>query len=277
MPSDGQASLMKRKILIAVVGFLAIIIFWALVHVANIFPWFDGLIMKGMLPFSSVFYKIEQRTTQTFGRIRELRACIGDRETVIAENRSLKSEVAKLSDLASENTLLRKQLSFTEKQSYFYIVGRVMTKVREGDHTWLIVNQGEQSGVRVGLPVASPEGALVGKIIKVMPEYSFLQLITDDQSVIGGVLAEQPLTKGLIKGEHNLSVKMDTIPIGQEIKENDTVITSGIEEIDIPRGLVVGTIEKITGKPGDIFQNAYLNPAADLFNLRLVTIIKIAS
>lgn len=97
-------------------------------------------------------------------------------------------------------------------------------------------------------------------------------LVTDSQSRLAAVVQNTDLAPGLVEGQMGLSLKMDLVPREKSIKLGDVVITSGLEA-DIPQGLVIGSIEKITTEPQDLFQKAILKPLVALDNLNLVTVL----
>lgn len=78
---------------------------------------------------------------------------------------------------------------------------------------------------------------------------------------------------GLVEGEYGLGIKMKLIPHFELIKENDLVVTSGLEE-GIPRGLIVGQIKLIKNEPEELFQEASIESAVDFGKITLVNIIK---
>jgi len=66
---------------------------------------------------------------------------------------------------------------------------------------------------------------------------------------------------------------MDLIPQASEVKEGQTVITSGLGGI-YPRGLLIGYVQKTEITVDQLFQKASLNLPIDFKNLRMVWIIK---
>ena len=65
---------------------------------------------------------------------------------------------------------------------------------------------------------------------------------------------------------------MDFIPKDIVVNKDDLVITSGLEPL-VPRGLVIGKVDKIINPSGELFQSAYLRPLYSVSDLQIVTIL----
>ncbi len=247
---------------------------FAVAHWTPLLPWIDRAVVAAMGPVVrplGEFARALGRYGSSLGRQSQL---LAERDARATEVAKLNAAVSGLQIVARENALLRAQLKFTEDTNYPTVVARPIARVRDGDHTVIMVNQGAKSGVGMGMPVLSPEGALIGKVIKVNPGTSFVQLVTDPASVFAAVVARNDQAKGLMRGENNLSVLMDMIPIDQVIAVGDIVVTAGIEP-EIPRGILIGTVNGINETPGGILKSAQVTPAADLNNVHLLTIVKV--
>lgn len=265
---------MRRILFIIIASVFGIIIAVSIVHYTPLLSGIDRAVMFVARPVVSPLYRFEESIAGFFGSFGKQGQLVAERSTLAARVAELEAAVARLEHVESENALLRTQLSFAEDTKYPFVVARPVTRVREGDRIYVIVNQGEKSGIKVGMPALSPEGALVGKVVKVTASNSFLQLLTDTSSVFGGIIARNDAAKGLVKGDHNLSIKMDMIPIDQNVVVGDLVITAGIE-VEVPRGILIGTVNAVNETPGAILKSAYITPTADFNNLHLLTILKI--
>ncbi|MBU0619941.1 rod shape-determining protein MreC, partial [Patescibacteria group bacterium] len=83
----------------------------------------------------------------------------------------------------------------------------------------------------------------------------------------------EDVTMGIIEGEFGLTIKMDFIPQNKRINNEDIVITSGLEK-NIPKGLVIGKITRINKNNNEVWQNAIIEPLADLDNLIIVSVLQ---
>lgn len=265
---------MRRIIFITIASIVGLVLAITVVHYTPFLRTIDRGVLFIARPIVTPLFRFEESIAGFFGSFQDRGRLIAERDSLKNRIAELQAMVARLEVVHSENELLRKQLSFAEDTKYPFIVARPITRVREGDRLFVIVNQGEHAGVKIGMPVLSPEGALVGKVVKVTTSNSFLQLLTDTASVFGGVIARNDAAKGLVRGDHNLSVKMDMIPIDQNVVVGDLVVTAGID-VAVPRGILIGTVNAVNETPGAILKSAHITPAADLNNLHLLTILKI--
>jgi len=83
---------------------------------------------------------------------------------------------------------------------------------------------------------------------------------------------EKKRVEGLVSGKHGLVMFFDYILKNQKISVGDLVVTSGLEK-NIPFGLLIGRVEKITTQSDDLFQKAILSPLISFDNLRILTVL----
>lgn len=233
------------------------------------------------------------------------------KKDLIEENKELQTRLAKLYKENAELKLkekdyqiLKTQIEFLDKKDYQYVLAQVIGKAPLGQI--LILNKGHRDGLKENLPVVVGKGFLIGKLIKVNENTSQVLLLLDHQSRVAALvqspigseaetpglpdatkvdthqLVPTPLPKsetsipgsamGVVRGEYNLSLIMDLVPLDKKIGLNDPVITSGLES-DVPAGLLIGYIDRVEANPGQLFQKATVKPLIDFEGLRIVTIV----
>lgn len=207
--------------------------------------------------------------TETFSSREELKqAYIDTKEKLINE----KVERSKLELALKENKKLKKQLNFFNKRDFSYLSSNVIGKNIEQIGNTLIVNSGKKDGVKIGQPVISQAGVLVGKVAKVNESTATVRLLHDSQSKIAATILNKNKSIGLVEGGFGVSIKMNYIPQNEKIDVGDKVITSGLSE-KVPRGLYIGTVEAVEKEPYQPFQRSVINPSIDLHKVSLVSII----
>jgi rod shape-determining protein MreC len=174
--------------------------------------------------------------------------------------------------LREENEELRKQLSFFSKNKFVHVGAEVIGRTVDPLSTVVVMNRGLQDGVYISNPVVVGEGVLVGTVIEVFETTSFVRLISDTQSRIGATLLNKEKTIGLVEGGYDIGVQMNFIPQNEVVSPGDTVVTSGLSD-NMPPGLLIGSVEYVEKQPLEPFQQAILNPLADLSYLTLVSVI----
>lgn len=189
--------------------------------------------------------------------------------TICATDESLKARVGILTD---ENKLLRQQLNFKQKTTLQTIGAEVMGQsVDINEHT-LLINRGENDGIKIYQPVITDNGYLVGKISKTGKIMSSVLLINDNNSKIAVETLNKDKSIGVIEGGYGLSIKMSLIPRNETVLVGDQVITSGIEA-NMPRGILIGKIAGIENEAYQPFQQAVVIPYVNLTKIHFLNVI----
>lgn len=235
----------------------------------------------------SPFEKVLSTTIEPFlARSRSLSLNVGneyaffkDRSAFFDATRScfervqnLTVDQAHLEQLEEENSNLKEQLGFKQTQSSTFRLAQVITEDNAHVEKVIIVNQGAQEGVKVGLPVIAGKGVLVGKVIRVDEHTSQVRLVSDSLSRVEAALLNHDQTIGVVEGGFGISLQMKFVPRSEIIRVNEHIITSGREPL-VPRGLVLGTVTTVENEAYQGFQRVTLTPSADLSKLSFVSII----
>ncbi len=177
-----------------------------------------------------------------------------------------------LKRLRQENKELKNQLNFIQNKNYHSLGAKVIGRNLNPISTTLIIDVGEQDGVKVGLPVIVGKGVLVGKITKIYPHSSVVRLLNDNSSSVGATIINRDKSLGLVEGGFQLSLHLNYIPQNEIINKGDMVISSGLEE-NMPAGLLIGVVSIIEKSPQESFQHAVLEPLIDLQKITLVSVL----
>jgi rod shape-determining protein MreC len=198
---------------------------------------------------------------------------------LVRENAMLNQEVdqlafenARLKSAQDENSALRRALNFKQQAQFSLLPVEVINSDPTGFTQTIVIDKGSDLNIRLGQSIIAQPGLLVGKVTKVYPGSAEVTLITDPSIVINGEVVESG-AKGLIKGEHGLGLSLDLVTQNELIKTGDEVITSGLSN-DFPRGLLIGSISAIRSSTTDLFQKAFVSPAADLRNAKFLFAIQ---
>jgi len=171
-----------------------------------------------------------------------------------------------------ENEELRKQLDFFSKNDYKHVGAEVIGRTVDPLSTVITINRGKRDGIMPSNPVIVGNGVLVGSVIETFDSVSYVRLLTDNQSKVGATLLNESRTIGLVEGGYDIGVQMDFIPQNEVVSPGDIVVTSGLTE-NMPRGLMIGKVEFVEKQPLEPFQQAVLNPIADLSYITTVSVL----
>jgi len=261
----------KYKILIIVIGLLVILssnFFRS--GIKNIFYFISS-------PFQKVIWKTGKGFSDFGNTIIEIKNLKKENEEIKLRNQRLLAENSSLKELKEENEDLRKALEISLEKDFELALAEIIGKDISQD--FILINKGTEDGIQKGLPVITEQKVLFGKIDESYKNFSKVMLISNKNSVLDVKVQNSDENNdqkvyGTVKGKGNLSVFLDLIPSGVEIREGDILITSALEG-NFPKGLLVGEIRE--KKKNDIkpFQTAEVEP---FFNItqteRLFIILK---
>lgn len=108
-------------------------------------------------------------------------------------------------------------------------------------------------------PVVVPAG-IVGRVIRAAGPWARVQLVTDREAWVGARII-RTRRQGLVSGGARGGLELVEIPLQEDVRAGDVVVTSGTDGI-YPRGLPIGTVRRV--EPGDeLFHRIELTPAVD--------------
>ena len=164
----------------------------------------------------------------------ENKECQNNVDKLIAEN-------ARLRGVEDENKTLSGYLNFFRKNKYNYLMANVVSRSVVGgiqNSQSLIIDRGLKDGLKNGLVVVDLNGIVVGKISKIKEEVAEVELTTNPNCRLAAAISGDNKTSGVAHGDLGLTIKLDFVPQGREMKDGGLVVTSGLED-GIPWGLVL--------------------------------------
>lgn len=222
-------------------------------------------------PASLFFSQFSSNASSFFSSIFKLINLQKENAQLREEVNKLKTELAQLAEVKKENENLKKLLGFVSANNYNYEAAEVIAYDPSNIRGMITLNKGKKQGVLPGMAVIS-EGFLIGRIYDASDNTSKVMLITDPESVIP-VTLKSGSANGIVRGAIGLGLLLEKVPQDEKVSVGDTVISSGLGG-DLPRGLILGQIEKVNKQDNSLFVSASLRPAANFNNLFRVLIIK---
>ena len=182
--------------------------------------------------------------------------------------------------LKQENKQLKQQLSLNKSlTSYTDISTYVISRSPSTWQNQIVISKGSNAGITKGSAVVADKG-LIGRCMEVNKNNSKDELVTTqddaaDRFAVQLIDNNGQAVNGLITGydtDTNLLV-MGQITSKENVKKGTQVITSGLGGTT-PKGLFVGTVEKVVNQQAGLPTKIYIKPAADMTNLNVVTVAK---
>lgn len=193
------------------------------------------------------------------------------------ENRQLRRDIEllkgqnnQLRDSVAATQRYETLLNFKQQSSSRTVAAQVIGRDATNWYRGVILNKGENDGVRVEMGVVTPAG-VVGRIVKTNSTSSVVLLVTDPNNAIAG-LVQRTRDEGIVEGTSHGRARLKYIPLLSRVQPGDRVVTSGLTGA-FPRGLAIGGLTQVEKSEGDLFQSAEIEPEVDLSKLDEVLVI----
>lgn len=245
--------------------------FLAIIFLTHIFGLLKPIESKIRLALSPLLTKIYQSSNpelfknskqEIYGQYQQCLSAQNESEYFRAQTEMLKTE----------NENLRVALEFKKRAPYNLVNAQVVGRSIDLSEQTLLINVGQNSGLSINQPVIIGAGQLIGKIIDLDANSAWIRLLSDSRSKVAALVLSEEKSGGVVEGGFGLSVKMDFIPRNEIVKIGDNVITSGLE-INLPKGLLIGTVAALENEAYKPFQQAIITPAASLEKIDIVSVI----
>ena len=205
------------------------------------------------------------------GAPRVLFGAIGDffvtQSSLRAENTRLSTQglqdaaaLKRFAALSAENTHLRDLLAARQRYGESTVFAEVLYSARDPFSRKVIIDKGQQSGIKAGQPVIDQIG-IVGQVTRVYPWLAEITLITDKEQAV----PVQNLRNGLravIGGTaNNGQLELKFIPLNADFQNGDQLVTSGIDGV-YPPGLPVAEVSNVERNAAFLFARITCKPSA---------------
>jgi rod shape-determining protein MreC len=200
----------------------------------------------------------------------ELQRQVDDLKTAQQENQELSRRIESLEQLLG----LQSVTSHT-------IAARVIGSGVSNFEWSITIDRGSENGIQVDMPVvtgASDGPRLVGRVIRVTPISSVVQLIIDRDFAVAGKLSTSQ-EAGLVMGRGENDLRMGHLRPGIQVSETEpeSVFTLGYEVNGqrglYPPGVLIGTVSRAFSEPDSVESSVTIRPAVDFSTLQYVLVI----
>jgi rod shape-determining protein MreC len=190
-------------------------------------------------------------------------------EQALAE---MQPELVELREIRNDYERLRGLLDYTTARAdqEFVTADVIDVDTSGGLVRTITINRGARDGLTAGMPVVNEQG-LIGRIIQVTATAARVLLITDQSSAVNARLQETRVL-GSVVGQPGGGLRMELIPIGQEVQEGDIVITSGLGG-NFPPDIVLGQVTSVRSFEFELYQTAEVRSLVNFDTLEFVLVI----
>lgn len=198
-----------------------------------------------------------------------------ENEELKAHNLELEKKMKDISEYKSENERLEKLLNIKEDLTdYTSAAAKIVAYNPDNWFSYLTINKGEKSGIKVSDPVITSEG-LIGQVSEVGTNWAKVSTIINSESSVGVRIIRNGEI-GIVEGDTKLSksnkCKLEYLSANASVIAGDILETSGLGGI-YPPGLMVGKITDISKDNMGRLDCAIIEPFIDFDNLREVLVL----
>ncbi len=215
------------------------------------------------------------KTIQNFGdffrTFSSIKALTDENKRLKEENLTLVASNAGLLELQRQNEILKNELGFIQNnKDKKLIAAQIVARPPAGYLHYITLDKGKEDGVEEG-DLVIYANYLVGRVDKVLDNFSQVLLITNSNSLIPVVLQESRAT-GILHGSLSGMV-VEEIPLDAKVVNGENVLTRALES-NVTEGILVGKVSGLVSKQSEIFQKTTIESPVDFNKLEFVFIIK---
>lgn len=159
-------------------------------------------------------------------------------------------------------------------RQYEYIPAQVTASTTNKSRNFITINKGYADEVSADMAVMTPEGCAVGVVVECSENVAIARTLLNSDLRIGGMLEGDESHGSIVWGGTDAQV-VDFVEVSKyaKVAEGDTVNVAGFSHY-FPRGVRVGTIEKVELAENGTSYNCKVRLSADMGRLRNVVLVR---
>lgn len=182
-------------------------------------------------------------------------------DATLSKLRDANAELTELVTSAEEYRLEAERLQglLNLKNSYGItgVSAHVIGRSTDAWNQTVTIDVGTSSGVETGLTVMGPSG-VIGQVVSASAGSSVVRLLSDPQSG-AAALVQSSRAEGIVRGSLNGLLYLENVDADVVLNVGDVVLTSGLGG-SYTKGLLIGTIVRVDGNPGDVSRRIIVSP-----------------
>ena len=233
-------------------------------------PWWQAVVLEVTAP-------VERIVSAPVDGIREFFDSYVDLIGAKAENRRLRRRIA---EIESENLQFREALvasghlarvaSMRDEIEIPLLPAEVVGLDVAPWFRSVLVDRGEEHGVKPGFPVVTHEG-VVGTVTATSSHAAKTMLVLDRQSSIDAVV-QRSRARGVVRGVGKDRLEFEFVVRDSDVTTGDEIVTSGLGGV-YPKGLRIGRVTELREAGGRLTTTGIVEPAVDLGQIEQVFVM----
>lgn len=235
-------------------------------------------VMTALTPIASGITKVSSSVKNFFASYTDVRNAREENIDLKARNEQLVEELNAARERVAQLDLLSKEKTLPPLLQYRQIAANVVARDTTVWFRRLTIDRGMLDGVKRDMPVMSA-GGVVGRVISLGPNFAVVQVITDKHAGLGAMLQGSRAMgeiRGEVRGSDSNRCELRNISSSEAVEEGEAVVTTGLDRI-YPKGLLVGTVERIEIDPNAPWHRIVVKPAAPVDRVEHVVVLLIDS
>lgn len=230
----------------------------------------ERLIIETTAPFQKLITKTIDGTESIWKKYFALVNVEKENLLLGKEIAALRMENDRYQELLASYERLQKLLQFKKTTNWPVLPAQVIGRDPTGWFKSVIIDKGENSGLKVNMPVVDVRG-VVGRLVSVSSNYAKVLLIIDQNSAVDSIIQGSRET-GIVKGVSSKICKLAYVVKTVDVRVGDMVVTSGLGRV-YPKGLPVGKIVEVVEEPGALFKDIKVKPMVDFSKLEELLVV----
>lgn len=164
--------------------------------------------------------------------------------------------------------------TLTKYRRYVYRPAKVIYNSTISDANYLQLNRGSNHGIRDNMAVINSEGAAVGVVVNVSPNFSQVMSLLHVKSRATAALKKTG-DYGTLEWDADdpRYLNLKGIPRNVKVASGDTVLTS-VYSFNFPPGFMVGTVAEVAADPASGFQLVKVKAAVNFTSIQHVFVVE---
>lgn len=235
----------------------------------------EGIVGDGLNPIQRVIYNASKVVSDTWNAIVNYSSLISEIEDLNNENGQLKAKINSYKQLVDENFKLREILNFKDRlRDYEFIGGNIIGKNSSYLNNY-VIDLGKKDGIQNGMVVIA-NGGLFGMVTSVSDNWSLVSPLTSGNVAASGFVQRTNGNQGIVRGYKNDGgkhiLKMEYLPIEEDVSVGDFIVTSGLGGI-YPANILIGEVISVENDQRNLSKSVFIKPHVNFDYVRELFVI----
>lgn len=270
---------MKKSLFLAGPGTNLKFIFFSLLSITLMLlnqhmPWMESVrstLSTVVYPLQVIVDSPVRGTSWAAESVKTRRQLLSDNQNLYEQNRRLNTLILQQQSLEAENQRLRELLNSSRRLPQGFVAARLLAVDMNPFRQEVIIDKGKQDGITQGMAFVDANGVM-GQVIRVHRNHAEGMLVSDPAHAVPVQVLRNGLRSIATGTGKTDQLTLLYLPINADIREGDTLVTSGLG-LRFPPDYPVALVASIERPPGEAFAIIKATPMAALDRSREVLLV----